>query len=73
MPALVTAQDAAHYTGRPVGTIWRWASEGRISRHGHGRRVRYDVLELSPRLVDDTTGQVTPGAVPPLPEGARAA
>ncbi|MFP3986896.1 helix-turn-helix domain-containing protein [Streptomyces sp. E11-3] len=72
-PQLVTAADAAVYTGRSVGTIWRWASEGRIHRYGHGKGVRYDLRELPRKLVDDWTGEVTLGAPPPLPEGARAA
>ncbi|MFG7940969.1 helix-turn-helix domain-containing protein [Streptomyces cacaoi] len=70
MPALVTAQDAAHYTGRPVGTIWRWASEGRITRYGTGRTIRYDVMEMTPQTVDEWTGEVVPGEPPPLPERA---
>ncbi|WP_344568890.1 helix-turn-helix domain-containing protein [Streptomyces axinellae] len=70
VPALVTASDAAHYTGRPVGTIWRWASEGRISRYGTGRHVRYDVLEMTPRTVDEWTGEITPGEPPPMPHTA---
>jgi hypothetical protein len=71
-PQLVTAADAAYYTGRPVGTIWRWASEGRIRRYGHGRGVRYDLREL-PRLTVDEWGERHLGEPPPLPEGARAA
>jgi hypothetical protein len=31
LPGYVSAADAAYYAGVPVGTIWRWASEGRIS------------------------------------------
>ncbi|WP_171117809.1 MULTISPECIES: helix-turn-helix domain-containing protein [unclassified Streptomyces] len=72
-PALVTAMDAAHYTGRSVGTIWRWASEGRITRYGSGKTVRYDVHELPARTVDEWTGEVNLGDPPPLPAGARAA
>jgi hypothetical protein len=66
--ALVTAEDAAYYTGRPVGTIWRWASEGRIHRYGSGKGVRYNVHELPGRTVDETTGEVHLGDPPPLPE-----
>ncbi|MFF2475097.1 helix-turn-helix domain-containing protein [Streptomyces sp. NPDC058066] len=72
-PTLVSAADAAYYTGRPVGTIWRWASEGRITRYGEGRNVRYDVRELPCKTVDEWTDEVTLGAPPSLPEGARAA
>lgn len=72
-PTLVTATDAAYYTGRSVGTIWRWASEGRLTRHGYGKQVRYDLRELPRRTVDDITGDVHLGDPPPLPAGARAA
>ncbi|MFP8944716.1 helix-turn-helix domain-containing protein [Streptomyces fenghuangensis] len=72
-PILVTATDAAHYTGRPVGTIWRWASEGRITRYGSGKNVRYDLNELPRKTVDEWTDEVTLGDPPPLPEGRRAA
>ena len=72
-PALVCAEDAAHYTGRPVGTIWRWASEGRITRYGKGKAVRYDVHELPPKTTDEWTGEVHLGDPPPLPAGTRAA
>ncbi|MEX3099537.1 MULTISPECIES: helix-turn-helix domain-containing protein [unclassified Streptomyces] len=64
--SLITAADAAHYTGRAVGTIWRWASEGRISKYGHGKGVRYDVRELPGKTVDDVTGEVQLGDPPPL-------
>lgn len=72
-PTPVTAADAAYYTGRPVGTIWRWASEGRISRYGKGKSARYDLRELPRKTVDEWTDEVTIGDPPPLPEGARAA
>lgn len=72
-PALATAADAAYYTGRSVGTIWRWASEGRITRYGHGKQVRYDLRELPRRTVNEITGETHLGDPPPLPEGARAA
>jgi hypothetical protein len=68
--ALVTAADAAYYTGRPVGTIWRWASEGRISRYGSGKSVRYDARELPGKTVDEVTGEVCLGDPPPMPQRA---
>ncbi|WP_331445850.1 helix-turn-helix domain-containing protein [Streptomyces xanthochromogenes] len=71
-PKLITAADAAYYTGRPVGTIWRWASEGRIHRYGHGKGTRYDLLEL-PRLTVDEWGEKHLGEPPSLPAGAHAA
>lgn len=72
-PILVTGADAAHYTGRPIGTIWRWASEGRITRYGSGKGVRYDLNELPQKTVDPWTDEVTLGDPPPLPEGRKAA
>jgi excisionase family DNA binding protein len=72
-PRLVTTADAAHYTGRSVGTIWRWASEGRITRYGSGKQVRYDLLELPAKTVDAVTGRTQLGDPPALPEGAHAA
>lgn len=71
--ALVSAADAAYYTGRPVGTIWRWASEGRITRYGHGKQTRYDVRELPGKTIDEWTGEVRLGDPPPLPERASTA
>lgn len=72
-PKLVGTTDAAHYTGRSVGTIWRWASEGRITRYGSGKQVRYDLLELPAKTVDELTGEARLGEPPQLPDGARAA
>ena len=67
-PILVTGPEAALWTGRPIGTIWRWASEGRISRHdGTGRNARYDLRELPPAT------EAGPGPAPTLPVGAKAA
>lgn len=66
-PVLVTATEAAEWTGRPVGTIWRWASEGRISRYGTGKGTRYDLREL-PAWTEDG-----PGRAPELPSGCMAA
>lgn len=62
-PILVTAKEAAIWTGRPVGTIGRWGSEGRITRYG----ARFDLRELPPANDDG------PGAAPPLPVGCKAA
>ncbi|MER6534702.1 helix-turn-helix domain-containing protein [Streptomyces sp900105755] len=66
--ALVTAADAAYYTGRPIGTIWRWASEGRINRYGHGKNVRYNVRELPGKTIDPVTGEMHLGEAPPIPQ-----
>jgi len=41
-PVLMAPSDIAHLIGRPVGTVKRWASEGRITSHDG----RYDYLEL---------------------------
>lgn len=74
MAWLVTAEDAAYYAGRPVGTIWRWASEGRIQRYGTGKQARYDAAGLNKAERDEWTRElIKPGTPPPLPEGARAA
>lgn len=64
--ALATASDVAYWTGRPVGTIWRWASEGRITVYGAGKRARYNVLELAPAVRDEDGNVVTPTPVPPV-------
>lgn len=73
-PALVTAADAAYYAGVPVGTIWRWASEGRIGKTGRGKQARYRVFDLPKARRDEWTRELLePGKAPPLPAGARAA
>ncbi|KOU20955.1 hypothetical protein ADK52_25550 [Streptomyces sp. WM6372] len=72
-PWLATAADAAYYTGRPIGTIWRWASEGRIDVVGRGKAARYDLRKMPRKTVDEWTGEVTLGDPPPLPAGAKAA
>ena len=67
--ALVPEADAAHFTGRPGSTIRRWAHEGLITRHGHGRgQVKYNLYELHPRQPDGT-----PGAKPDKPARRAAA
>lgn len=73
-PGYVTAADAAYYAGVPVGTIWRWASEGRISKTGTGKAARYCVFDLIKAPRDEyTREQLAPGQAPPLPTGAKAA
>lgn len=73
-PGYVTAADAAYYAGVPVGTIWRWASEGRITKAGRGKAARYWVFDLNKGRRDECTRElIEPGKPPPLPEGARAA
>lgn len=70
----VTAADAAYYAGVPVGTIWRWASEGRITKQGKGKAARYCVFDLPHGLRDEHTHElIKPGEAPPLPAGAKAA
>ncbi|GHG09953.1 helix-turn-helix transcriptional regulator [Streptomyces hydrogenans] len=54
-PRLVDTEAAAVYIGRDRDTLYRWAREGRITRHkigGAGRRVMWDILELPPRGSD---------------------
>lgn len=73
-PGYVTAADAAYYAGVPVGTIWRWASEGRITKTGRGKNALYLVFDLNKGRRDEHTRDLLePGAPPPLPEGAKAA
>ena len=43
---LIDLANAVTFTGRPPGTIHRWVSEGRITRHGTGKRALYDFREL---------------------------
>ncbi|MFJ4418263.1 DNA-binding protein [Streptomyces sp. NPDC088925] len=70
----VTGADAAYYCGRPIGTIWRWASEGRIRRSGVGRGARYWLPDLPHGLRDEATRElIQPGAAPALPNGVKAA
>jgi hypothetical protein len=73
-PGYVTAADAAWYAGVPVGTIWRWASEGRITKTGKGKQARYRVHDLPHGRRDEYTRELLePGKPPALPEGCRAA
>jgi hypothetical protein len=75
MPSVyVTATDAAYYAGVPVGTIWRWASEGRIGKTGKGKAARYSLFDLPKARRDEITRELLePGQAPPLPAGAKAA
>jgi predicted transcriptional regulator of viral defense system len=73
-PGYVTASDAAWYAGVPVGTIWRWASEGRISKTGKGKQARYLVHDLPHGRRDEYTRELLETGKPPaLPSGAKAA
>ncbi|WP_435601338.1 helix-turn-helix domain-containing protein [Streptomyces sp. C10-9-1] len=73
-PALATAEDAAYWAGRAVGTIWRWASEGRITRYTTRAGTRYDLMEIEPARRDpDTTALLEPAPAPPLADRHRAA
>ncbi|MGP4114671.1 helix-turn-helix domain-containing protein [Streptomyces sp. 4N509B] len=67
MPRLVDPTAAAYYVGRPVGTLYRWASEGRIASHGG----QYDIDQLRPATRDEWTREVLEaGPAPPLPQRA---
>lgn len=70
---LVDGEMAALYTRRPVGTIWRWASEGRISRHRVGRTTRYNLDELPHAHCDEDTGEWVLPDAPPLPQAQTCA
>lgn len=67
-PILVTAKEAALWTGRPVGTIWRWANEHRIKSYpGRIKKdTRYDLRELPPAK------DGKPAEPPRLPESVAA-
>ncbi|MDR3080481.1 MAG: DNA-binding protein [Streptomyces sp.] len=70
----VRAADAAYYAGVPVGTIWRWASEGRVGKTGCGKQAGYLVWDLPKARRDEYTRELLePGKPPPLPDGVRAA
>ncbi|MBI0293314.1 DNA-binding protein [Streptomyces sp. PRKS01-29] len=69
--ALATATDVAYWTGRPIGTIWRWASEGRITVHGHGKNARYNLMEIDPATRDENGNVTAPTPAPPLPGRVR--
>ncbi|WP_282790904.1 DNA-binding protein [Streptomyces sp. CC224B] len=71
-PTLVTAVDLAYWSGRPVGTVWRWASEGRITVYGRGKAARYDLNEVAAAERDpDTRELVTAAPAPPLKQRQR--
>lgn len=54
-PVLLAPKDIAALIRRPVGTVTRWASEGRLTSHAG----RYDWMELQ----DVAAGRVR---VPPV-------
>lgn len=67
LTALAPAADIAYWTGRPIGTIWRWASEGRITVYGKGKSARYDLMEIDPAERDpDTRALITPTPAPAI-------
>lgn len=65
-PLLVSADVAAVWAGRPIGTIYRWASEGRITRHRLEAGTRYNLHEIPPKTDDG------PGQPPPLRKTEKA-
>ncbi|MGW3298481.1 helix-turn-helix domain-containing protein [Streptomyces rubiginosohelvolus] len=72
--ALGTAADMAYWTGRPIGTIWRWASEGRLTTYGSGKQTRYNLMEVEPAERDSDTFEIKSTAPPPpIKEAAHAA
>lgn len=56
----VDTAAACAYTGRARQVLYRWASEGRITRYGSSGTALWDVLELPGRGRDGK-----PGAAPP--------
>lgn len=69
--ALATAADVAYWTGRPIGTIWRWASEGRITVYGRGKNARYNVMDINPATRDEDGNVIAPTSAPPVNERHR--
>lgn len=66
---LVDTEAAECWTRRPRGTLYRWASEGRITRHGTRGHwgARWDLDEL-PRYRHQCSPECAErGACPPLP------
>ncbi|MBP5926703.1 helix-turn-helix domain-containing protein [Streptomyces sp. LBUM 1483] len=62
-PVLMSPSDVAHLLGKPVGTVKRWAHEGRLTSHDG----RYDFLEVH----DVATGLIkVPPKRTPLPTAA---
>jgi hypothetical protein len=63
-PLLVDTEAAATWAGRSVWVIYRWASEGRLTRHGgRGRgNARWDLREV-PEWKPDS-GRPKPEAPP---------
>lgn len=59
---LISTADAVLYTGRERQILYRWADEGRITRHGVAGKAKWDVLELPAR----EPGKPAPPP-PPLP------
>lgn len=65
---LITASEAAVWTGRPQGTIRRWAQEGRLTVTKDDSGVMlFDIRELDPKNDDG------PGSAPPFKTTERVA
>ncbi len=58
--AFLTIQEAAHYTGIAVTTLYKWVSQRKIPHIKMGRLVKFD-----PRKLDEWIKQQT---VMPMPE-----
>lgn len=65
-PLLVSADVAAVWAGRPIGTIYRWASEGREGVHRTGSGTLYDLNVIPPKTEDG------PGQPPPFTKTEKA-
>lgn len=69
-PRLVDTEAAEHWTSRPRGTLYRWATEGRITRYGTRGHwgARWDLDEL-PRYRHMCSPTCLSGqGCPPLPD-----
>ncbi|CCB73318.1 protein of unknown function [Streptantibioticus cattleyicolor NRRL 8057 = DSM 46488] len=62
-PVLLSPADTAHLLGRPIGTVKRWAHEGRLTSHDG----RYDWMELR----DVAAGRITCPPRLPTPRSGR--
>ena len=64
---LITTPEACLVTGRTREVLYRWAREGRISRHGTRERRLWDYRELRVSEYKHECGGRC-GACPPLPK-----
>lgn len=67
-PRLVDTWAAAQWTGRALGTLYRWRSERRVTTYKQGSHALWDIDELPRyRHLCSTTQCVKGAGCPPLP------